>query len=323
MPFSPSWSKGTEIMSKPRVLMIVDTLEIASLDLRQTLDNMGYITELVLGGEAALNQLAYIKPDVILLHIEQLDISGKMPYQFLKSDERLKGIPVVALAAYRESAAQLSSFADVVLVRPINYEQLANLLSLLCSIERPKDQTPWDALTGFYTASYFIARLNQAVQKSLQNGMNDFIVFSVSLDGITKNEKMFEQKDWQVILQTVARAIKKALRATDVVSRFEPDKFLVLIEHVIDSRAAVSIAERMRVELDDFLSSVNSKHRPNIGIGVLYCNGEYKSPDEVLRDTQLAVEMAQKDSWSNSMRLRKTAFPHANYFVGNKSSFPA
>ena len=310
-------------MIKPRVLMIVDALEIVSLDLRQTLDNAGYSTELILGSEAALNQLVYIKPDVILLHIDQPGIPGTTPYQSLKSDKRLKGIPVVVLAAYREVANQLSPFADIVLARPVNYEHLANLLSLLCSIEKPKNQTPWDALTGFYTASYFIARLNQAIQKSLQNGMNDFIVFSISLDPLTKDEKKVEQEGWQQILQAAARAIKKALRATDVVSRFESDKFLVLIENVIDPHAAVSIAERMQAGLDDFLAGSGLKDRPDIGVGILYCNDEYKTSDEVLHDTQLAVEMAQKNSRSGHKGLQETSLPHANYFVGNKSSFPA
>jgi diguanylate cyclase (GGDEF)-like protein len=310
-------------MIKPRVLMVVDTLEIVSLDLRQTLDNAGYTTELILSSEMTLDQLVCINPDVVLLHIDQPIVSGTTPYQFLKSDERLKEIPVVVLAFCTEAANQVSSFADVVLVRPVNHERLADLLSLLCSVEKPKDQPPWDTLTGFYTASYFIVRLNQAIQKSIQNGMNDFIVFSISLDSLTleKNDKTVEQEDWQQDLLAAAKAIRKVLRATDVISRFESEKFLVLIENVFDHKAPVSIAERMQACLDDFLTSTSFKNRPNIGIGVLYCNDEYKTSDEVLHDTQLAVETAQKNSRNRSMNLRKVSFPHANYFVGNKSSF--
>lgn len=188
-------------MDKPRVLIIVDILDIVSLDFCQTLDNAGYATELILDNQAVLDQIAYIKPDVIFLHLDLPAVSNTVLYQSFQNDERVKGIPVVALAAYKEVANRLFSFVDVVLLRPVNHERLANLLSLLCSIEKPMDETPWDALTGFYTPSFFIARLNQAIKKSQQHGMNDFIVFSINLAQLMKYEKKFGKEYRQQILQ--------------------------------------------------------------------------------------------------------------------------
>jgi diguanylate cyclase (GGDEF)-like protein len=308
-------------MTKPRVLMIVDTVEVASLDLRGALDNAGYATEFVLDSQVTLDQIARIKPDLIFLHIDQATISRENPYQVLQNDKRLKTIPVIVLAAYKEVADQLYSFADVVLVQPVSYERLTNLLSLLCSIDKPKDQTPWEPITGFYTPSYFIARLNQAIQKSLQDQKNDFIVFSINLDQLKQDENTFGQEDWQRILHAAARVIKKVLRITDIISRFEPDKFLVLIEDVVDNHAATSIADRVQRELDKFLISAGIKERHVIGIGVLYGNGEYKTADEVLHDTQLAVEMTQKNPRSDYEDLSQNVFPDTKYFVGNKSLF--
>ena len=301
--------------------MIVDTVEVASLDLRETLDNAGYATEFILDSQVTLNQIARIKPDLIFLHIDQATISRTNPYQFLQNDKRLKAIPVIVLAAYKEVADQLYSFADVVLVQPVSYERLTNLLSLFYSIDKPKDHTPWEPITGFYTPSYFIARLNQAIQKSLQDKMNDFIVFSINIDQLKKNENTFGQEDWQRILHTAARVIKKVLRVTDIISRFEPDKFLVLIEDVVDNHAATSIADRVQHELDKFLISAGIKERHIIGIGVLYGNGEYKTADEVLHDTQFAVEITQKNPRSDYEDLSQNIFPDTKHFVGNKSLF--
>ena len=306
-------------MTKPRALIIVDTLEMISLDLRQALDNLGYVTELILSNEVTPYQLVYIRPDIILLHIEQPVLSNTIPYQSFKSDRNLKEIPVVALAAYQEIADQLSPFVDIVLTRPINYERLANLIPLLCSIDKPGDQTPWEPITGFYTPSYFVARLNQAIQKSLQDKMSDFIVFSIGLDQLQKDENNFGQKDWQKILHTAVRVIKKVLRATDIISHFESDRFLILIENVVDQHATISIAERVQRELDKFLIGSGIKDRRIIGIGVLYCNGEYKTFDEVLRDVQLAVELAQEEFPARHMVAQETQ--QAHYFMGNKSLY--
>jgi len=282
-------------MDQSRVLIIVDTLDIVSLDFRQTLDNAGYATELAIDSQMTLEQVAYIKPDVIFLHLDLPDLAGTDLYQALQNDVRLNGIPVVALAAYKEVANLLFSFADVVLQRPVNHERLANLLSLLCSLDKPIDQTPWDTLTGFYTPSFFIARLNQAISKSHQKGNNDFIVFSINLDQLMKYEKKFGKEYRQQILQAIAKVLKKVLRPADIVSCFESDQFLVLIENSVDRYAPISIAERMQFEFDEFLVSSGLKNRIKIEIGVLYCEAEYETTEEVLRDAQLALKMSKQD----------------------------
>lgn len=282
-------------MDKSRALIIVDTLDIVSLDFRQTLDNAGYATELVIESQVTLEQVAYIKPDVIFLHLDLPAFSGADLFKTLQNNARLKDIPVVALVAYKEVANRLFSFADVVLLRPVNHERLANLLSLLCSIDKPMDQTPWDALTGFYTPSFFIARLNRVIKKSHQTGPNDFIVFSINLGQLMKYEKKFGKEYRQQILQGTAKVLKKVLRPADIVSCFGSDQFLVLIENSVDRYAPVSIAERMQFEFDEFLVNSGLKNRINIEIGVLYCTAEYETTDDVLRDVQLTLQLVRQD----------------------------
>ena len=280
-------------MDQSRVLIIVVTLDIVSLDFRQTLDNAGYATELIVDSQVTLDQIAYIKPDVIFLHLDLPVVSGTTLYQALQNDAKLKNIPVVVLAAYKEVANKLFSSADVVLLRPVNHERLTNLLSLLCSIDKPIDQTPWDALTGFYTPSFFTARLNQVIKKSHQNGRHDFIVFSINLGQLMKYEKKFGKEYRQQILQGTANVLKKVLRPADIVSRFESDQFLVLIENAVNRFAPTSIAERMQFEFDEFLTNSGLKNRIKIEIGVLYCAKEYETANEVLHDTQLALRMVK------------------------------
>jgi len=308
-------------LEQSRALIIVDTLDIVSLDFRQTLDNAGYATELVLDNQVAFDQVVQIKPDVIFLHLDLPTVYNVALYQNLQNDVRLKNIPVVAIVAYSEVANELYPVTDVVLVRPVNHERLVNLLSLLCSIDKPMDQTPWDALTGFYTPSFFIARLNQAIQKSNQDISSDFIVFSINLDQLMKYEKKFGKEYRQQILQGTARVLKKVLRPTDLVSRFDSDQFLVLIENAVDRYAPISIAERMQFEFNEFLISLGLKHRVKIEIGILRCNAEYKTTDQVLHDAQLALQ--KQDNLYNGYKFKQSASTQVHYFTGNKSLFSA
>ena len=310
-------------MEQSQALIIVDTLDIVSLDFRQTLDNAGYATELILDSQAALDQIAYIRPDVIFLHFDLPALPRTDLYQALQTDTRLKDIPVVALVVYGEVANHLFSLADVVLLRPVNHERLSNLLSLLCSIDKPLDQTPWDALTGFYTPSFFIARLNQAIASSRRNGSNDFIVFSIDLGQLMKYEKKFGKEYRQQVLQGIAKVLKKVLRPADIVSRFDSDRFLVLIENAVDRYTPVSIAERMQFEFNEFLTNSGLKNRINIEIGVLYCAAEYETSDEVLRDVQLAVQLAGQNFHIGPIVIQRTPASRTSYFVGNETLFSA
>lgn len=303
-------------MDQSRAVIIVDILDIVSLDFRQTLDNAGYATELVLDSQATPGQIADIKPDVIFLHLNLPALSGTTLFQALKSDERLKGIPVVAVAAYKEVANGLFSLADVVLLRPVNHARLANLLSLLCSIDKPMDQTPWDALTGFFTPSFFIARLNQAIMKSHQKGQNDFIVFAINLDQLMKYEKKFGKEYRQQVLQGVARVLKKVLRPADIVSRFESDQFLVLIENAVDRFAPISILERMQFEFEELLLNSGLTNRIKVEIGALYCEAEYESTDEVFRDAQLALQLARQDRHNDYKILQRSSSSQASFSTG-------
>lgn len=314
---------NVNVMEQSRALIIVDALDIVSLDFRQTLDNAGYATELVLDNQVALAQIIQIKPDVIFLHLDLPTVYGTHLYQTLQNDELLKGIPIVAIAAYAGVANKLYSVADVVLVRPVNHERLTNLLSLLCSIDKPMDQTPWDALTGFYTPSFFIARLNQTIEKSDQIDSIDFIVFSINLDQLMKYEKKFGKEYRQQILQGTAKVLKKVLRPTDLVSRFDSDQFLVLVENAVDRYAPISIAERMQFEFDEFLISLGLKHRIKIEIGILSCDEPYETADEVMCDAQLAIQAGRVGTY-NDYKVRQKASTNANnYFLGNKSLFSA
>jgi diguanylate cyclase (GGDEF)-like protein len=309
-------------MDQSRVLIIVDTLDIVSLDFRQTLDNAGYATELILDSQSTLDQVVNIDPDVIFLHLDLPAIAGTALYQALQNDVRLKNIPVVALAAYSEVASKLNSLADVVLIRPVNHERLTNLLSMLYSLDRPMDQTPWDALTGFFTPSFFVNRLNYVIEKSQQNRVNDFFVFTINLDQLMKYERKFGKEYRQQILQGTARVLKKVLRPEDIVSRFESDQFLILIENAVDRYAPVSIAERMQAEFNEFLISSGLLNRIKIEIGVLYCDAKYETPVDVLRDAKLAVQNAGKKVRSFTLN-KQSASTQADYFVGNKSLFSA
>jgi diguanylate cyclase (GGDEF)-like protein len=282
-------------MNKPYALIIVDDLDIASLDFRQTLDSAGYLTELVLHNQINIEQISQIQPNIIFAHFSLPVISGLDLLMEVREDERLGGIPMVGLVTYKEVATDLCSHVDSVLLRPVSRARLANLLSLLGSIESVSGENPWDALTGLFSPAFFMARLKHVLKHSKNVPGNQFVVFSINLGQLMNYEKKFGKEYRQQVLQGVAKVLKKVLRLSDIVARFDADQFLILIEDAVDRFAPASIADRMQMEFEEYLVSIGLKNRIKINIGGIYCTADYKTAEEVLRDVQFALNLAKQD----------------------------
>jgi diguanylate cyclase (GGDEF)-like protein len=281
-------------MYSSRALIIVDLLDMDSLDFRQLLDSAGYETELIALNQVTLDQIDHIQPNVIFLHISKREIPDNGILDILQN-EKLNVIPVVALAKYKEPANQLFSIATVVLLLPVAEQRLINLFSLLGSLDKSVEKSPWDALTGFYTPSFFNTRLKKALDHSHQVENSRFIVYTINLDYPSSYNKQGGVEQRQQILQGLAKVLQKVLRPTDVVSRFDYNQFMVLIEDAAESFTPATIAGRMHLEFEDYLVSARLKDEVKVDIGIIYCNSDYRSTDEIVSDAQMALQMARQD----------------------------
>ena len=299
-------------MKNPYALMIVDDLDIASLDFRQTLDGSGYSTELILHDQVDVEQISQTRPNIIFAHYSLPEISGLDTLVEMRKDERLKSIPVVGLVTHKEVASNLFSHVDTVLLRPVDQDRLTNLISLLGSMDHAMNKNPWDALTGLFSPVFFTARLRYVLEHSQQDSENQFMVFSINLDQLLKYEKKFGKEYRMQILLGVSKVLKKVLRSSDIVARFEDDQFLILIEDAVDRFAPSSIADRMQIEFEEYLVGVGLKNRIKISIGGIYCTADYKAVDEVLRDVRLALHMAKQDKQNGFKVYDRKTLPFRN-----------
>jgi diguanylate cyclase (GGDEF)-like protein len=286
-------------MYLPRVLLIVDSMDIASLDFRQLLDTAGYSTELIACNQVTLEGIKRIQPNVIFFHNSKHELPDNGIIELFQN-EQLSEIPMVALTANKEIANLLLPIATVVLLLPVSEQRLINLFSLLGSIDKSVEKFPWDTLTGFYAPSFFRTRLQKALEHSRQLENDRFILYTINLEHLnSKNGKNNGTEYRQRILQGIAQVLQKALRPTDIVSRFDVYQFLVLIEDVVDRFTPATIAGRMYLEFEDYLVDASLQDQVKIDIGIIYCDSEYNSADEILNDAQMALQMAKQDHHSS------------------------
>ena len=93
------------------VMIIDDTPENLAL-LSDTLSEAGYRVLVATDGYSALEQIAYLKPDIILLDVMMTGIDGYETCNRLKSDAKTANIPVLFMTALSELDDLLRGFGE-------------------------------------------------------------------------------------------------------------------------------------------------------------------------------------------------------------------
>jgi CheY-like chemotaxis protein len=114
-----------------RILIVDDDIE-SSKSLELMLRSSGYSqTRVAYSGHAALALAAVLQPDVVLLELSLLDMSGYEVARLLRERAQTHGLRLIALTSGREHAgrelARVAGF-DRYLLKPIDARDLSGLL---------------------------------------------------------------------------------------------------------------------------------------------------------------------------------------------------
>ena len=291
-------------MDKPFALIIEDDRDIVAL-FRHILDLAGYRTEIVLDGRVAVEHLAISTPDIVLLDLSLPGVSGGEILAMMNADERLKQVPVVVITALPHLVETLTVKPQLVLIKPVNIEQMSNLILQICPTEKSMESLPWDMLTGVYNRSFFMARLTYALERAKQLHKSQFAVLYLELGQSTKINFLFGTEYNKRVLQDSATLLKTILRPTDTIARIG-NFFLILIEDVSNHDIPILIASRIQNKVRKHLAKKENELQLRANVGIVLCGEEYLSVDEILHDAEEALALAKSDRRKMLQVLRST-----------------
>jgi len=273
-------------MEKPVALIIEDDRDIAAL-FRHVLDIAGYQTEIVLHGKHAVERLESTRQDIVLLDLHLPGVPGEQILKQIRSDGRLKEVPVVVVTAHSEIADQLSDEADLVLLKPVNLDQLSILVQRLRTTSASMHETPWDSATHLYNRSFFTVRLTYSLERLRQIGPNQFGVLYADLNPFAPLRARLNTGQLNAFLHETGLHLRRILRPTDTTAHFGNGLFIVLLEDFGDPSVPPKIARRVQLELSRYLSQ-GENTGIRVYVGVVLCDTSYISAEEILRDVELA-----------------------------------
>lgn len=127
-------------MNKPLALIVDDHFDSAAI-FSEALRWAGFETEIAYSGEAALARLAAVTPDVVVLDMCLPHVAGMDILRRIRDDARLLKTRVVIATADTEVAGALDyGAANVVLVKPIGFNQLRRVAAALVSVSEGEGQ---------------------------------------------------------------------------------------------------------------------------------------------------------------------------------------
>jgi diguanylate cyclase (GGDEF)-like protein/PAS domain S-box-containing protein len=128
----------------------------------------------------------------------------------------------------------------------------------------------YDALTGLPNRFMLAQSLEQALRRSVRNGRPLALLF-VDLDRFKNINDALGHDAGDQLLREVARRMREALRASDLVARFGGDEFVSVLEDLPHSAYAGSVATKLLQVLAEPMRIEGQEFNVTASIGIATC----------------------------------------------------
>ena len=157
-----------------------------------------------------------------------------------------------------------------------------------------------DALTGLPNRVLFIDRLQQALRRFKRNNQQRFAVLYFDLDRFKFINDSLGHSAGDSLLVSVARRLMSVIRPGDTVARMGGDEFAVLVSDIEDASDTSQVTERIHTLFQQEFAIAGRGIYTSVSIGVAIVAKQYQSPEELLRDADLAMYRAKRSETENT-----------------------
>lgn len=279
-------------MEATHALIIDDDKDTANL-FSTILELVGFKCTAAYSARTALAYLATKDPDIVLLDLRLgLELSGKDILYQIRSNPRFDKTRVIVITAYPGMLEQVDNLADLILIKPIEIEDLTTLASRLMQIS-PKSHLFRHPASNLYSFSFFMTRLEHAFERSKRAPDLIFATMAIQFRLIPSGDEQFLEEDGEQILKRVAEILFKGFRPTDTFAHLEGLRILALYEDFKKPRDIYAVIQRLHQDLTLDIEIRGNLWRVTPIIGAVLNNSGFYNPEEIL---QAAIQALEKVS---------------------------
>lgn len=266
-----------------KILIVDDTP--ANITLLGDLLKERYDVIVATEGKSAIEIAKKSLPDIILLDVMMPGMDGYTVCRTLQSCAETSHIPVIFITARnnpddvmagfeaggvdyitkpfnpRELNARINTHIELVKSREILkvYAESLEMLSqqLLKKTQELDELVRTDYLTSLATRVHIIEKIRDEINR-VKRGNKTFAIILSDIDHFKKINDTYGHECGDTVLVTIAKRIKKIIRAQDVLARWGGEEFLFFLPET-DEAGAAKLAEKIRKLLQNSSIQYNDK----------------------------------------------------------------
>jgi diguanylate cyclase (GGDEF)-like protein len=96
------------------------------------------------------------------------------------------------------------------------------------------------------------------------------------------------------VLMIIGKRFLRVVRQTDTVARIGGDEFAIILRNLSTINKALKVARKIHQSIAMPFSLSGNRIFINVNIGIAPCDPEYKTPEEILRDADIAMHFAKE-----------------------------
>ena len=158
--------------------------------------------------------------------------------------------------------------------------------------------TNYDRLTGLPNYSLLFDYIKEEINFCQQRLGYKFVILFVDVNRFKAINSSLGRIIGDRLLIAIAQRLQTSLRAQDLIARMGNDEFVILLSNIEHLNYATNVAERIYRELAIPFNLGGYEVFIEASIGIAVGNKEYSNPENVLRDAELAVSDAKRQSKS-------------------------
>ncbi len=287
-------------MEKLQVLIIDDDKDIAGF-FSTVLSLLGHECETVLSAKEALVRLAGSLPDLILLDLRLgTEIGGDDILYQIRSNPRFDNTRVVVITAYPSIAEMVTNLADLVLIKPVEVEQLKTLISRMEIYGGGVKRSPFrDPITQLFNRDFFNTRLELAFERVRRRPDFLFATVVIQIHLAGQDESQLSPEVWVHILREISERLRRHLRPMDAIAKFTGWRFGTLHEELKEASDLDAILARLRENLAEPFRFEGNIYRVYAHFGTATYNDRFKQPADILKAAEKDLEQSQARAEEN------------------------
>ncbi len=168
-----------------------------------------------------------------------------------------------------------------------------------------------DSLTNLYNRAWFMKQLQQALKQFQSQSGYGFAVLFLDLDEFKVINDSLGHLVGDRLLVAIASRLQDCLNSNHTVARLGGDEFAILIENVTDLNQVGRLAEQLKqyVKIPLTIDAINIF--PSVSIGIALSAANYKQPEELLRDADIALYRAKQQGKNRAVVFDRTMHEQA------------